>query len=196
MGDYHVIQPFQGRRPSAVRGVVGDVIDLGIIRTSLLEIGNWVGADQLSGRVVTVANAAVFKDPVFNYTQGAPYIWDEFVIPIRYGPKWESAQSVMLDTVREYTEEVAEPARASLRGLPGISLLGLPETRSQVYVTLTEHWVACTLRYIVHAQSRRTIKHRLQTEVLKALVVEGIDIASPALTIVKYPAERAWKELQ
>lgn len=55
-------------------GVIGDVTDVGILRTSLLEIGNWVQADQQSGRVVALSNTAVFKDPVFNYTQGAPYI--------------------------------------------------------------------------------------------------------------------------
>jgi small-conductance mechanosensitive channel len=54
-------------------GVIGDVIDVGIIRTSLLEIGNWVQADQLTGRVIAVSNAAVFKDLLFNYTR-APLI--------------------------------------------------------------------------------------------------------------------------
>ena len=175
-------------------GVIGDVIDIGVFKTSLLEIGNWVQADQMSGRVVTVANAAVFRDPVFNYTQGAPYIWDEFTIPISYGPFWERAQSMMLEAVSDYAGEIADPAQASLRQLPGMSLLGTPETQPQVYVSLTEHWVACTLRYVVHARSRRTVKHRLQGQVLKALAREGVEIASPALTVVRYPAERTWKE--
>ena len=175
-------------------GVIGDVIDIGIIRTSLLEIGNWVGADQMSGRVVAVANAAIFKDPVFNYTQGAPYIWDEFTIPITYGPHWERAQSTILDAVVDYTNEVAAPAKTALQQLPGMSLIGLPETKAQVYISLTEHWVACTLRYAVHARSRRPVKHRLQVQALKALAREGIEIASPALTLVRYPAERTWKE--
>lgn len=175
-------------------GVIGDVIDVGIIKTSLLEIGNWVQADQMSGRVVSVANGAVFKDPVFNYTQGAPYIWDEFTIPISYGPHWERAQSTILEAVADYTNEVADPARVLLRQLPGMSLVGSPETQAEVYVSLTEHWVACTLRYVVHARSRRTVKHRLQSQVLKALAKEGIEIASPALSVVRYPAERTWRE--
>jgi len=175
-------------------GVIGDVIDIGIIRTSLLEIGNWVGADQLSGRVVAVSNAAIFKDPVFNYTQGAPYIWDEFTIPISYGPHWERAQSTILDAVADYTNEVAAPAKNALQRLPGMSLIGLPETQAQVYISLTEHWVACTLRYAVHARSRRPVKHRLQMQALKALARAGIEIASPGLTLVRYPAERTWKE--
>jgi len=175
-------------------GVIGDVIDIGIIKTSLLEIGNWVQADQMSGRVVMVANAVVFKDPVFNYTQGAPYIWDEFTVPVSYGPHWERAQLTILEAVAGYTKEIAAPAQASLQQLPGMSLLGTPETQPQVYLSLTEHWVACTLRYVVHARSRRTVKHRLQGQVLRALAREGIEIASPALTVVRYPAERTWKE--
>jgi small-conductance mechanosensitive channel len=175
-------------------GVVGDVIDIGIIRTSLLEIGSWVAADQLSGRVVAVSNAAIFKDPVFNYTQGAPYIWDEFTVPVSYGPHWERAQPTILEAVADYTNEVAAPAKAMLQQLPGMSLIGSPETHAQVYISLTEHWVACTLRYVVHARSRRTVKHRLQVQTLKALANAGIEIASPALTLVRYPAERTWKE--
>lgn len=175
-------------------GVIGDVIDIGIIKTSLLEIGNWVQADQMSGRMVTIANAAVFKDPVFNYTKGAPYIWHEFTIPISYGPQWERAQTIILETAGGYALEATENAQASLQHLPGMPLLGTPETLPQVYISLTEDWVTCTLRYTVHARSRGTAKYHLQTQVLRALAQEGIEIASPALTVVRYPAERTWKE--
>lgn len=175
-------------------GVIGDVTDVGLLRTSLLEIGNWVQADQLTGRVVAVSNAAVFKDPLFNYTQGAPYLWDEFTVPIAYGPRWEQAQSTILEAVADYTSEVELPSKLALQQLPGMSLIGSPETHAQTYITMTEHWVACTLRYVVHARSRRTVKHRLQMQTLKALAKAGIEIASPSLTVVKYPAERIWKE--
>jgi len=177
-----------------IGSTIGDVVDIGLFRTTLLEIGNWVGADQLTGRTLVVANAAVFKDPVFNYTQGSPYIWDEFTIPVSYGPKWEQAQRVMLAAITDYSAEIGPTAQASMQDLPGASLVGVPETRPQVYIAVTEHWVACTLRYVVHARSRRTVKHRLQTQVLKALARDGIEIASPALTVVRYPAERTWRD--
>jgi small-conductance mechanosensitive channel len=73
--------------------VIGDVIDIGIIKTSLLEIGNWVQADQMPGLVVAVASSAVFKDPVFYYTQDAPYIWDEFIVPLSHGPHFAGTGS-------------------------------------------------------------------------------------------------------
>lgn len=121
-------------------GVIGDATDVGILRTSLLEIGNWVQADQLSGRVVALSNADVFKDPVFNYAQGAPYIWDELTLPISYGPHWERAQSTILDAVADYTNEVAAPEKIALQQLPGMSLIGSPEIHAQTYISLTKHW--------------------------------------------------------
>ncbi|MEO5863415.1 MAG: hypothetical protein ABIQ79_00035 [Nitrospiraceae bacterium] len=115
-------------------------------------------------------------------------------MPIVYGPRWEQAQLTFTEAVADYTSEVAEPAKAALQRLPGLSLIGSPETQTQIYVSLTEHWVACTLRYVVHARSRRTVKHRLQVKALKALASAGIEIASPGLTILRHPAERTWKE--
>lgn len=175
-------------------GVMGDVVDIGIIRTTLLEIGNWVDGDQMTGRIVTVTNAAVFKDPCFNYTQGSPFIWDEFMIPIAYGPAWTRAQTAILDTLNGYASETEQAARTAMNNLPGVALVGLPDVRPQTYITLTEHWMACRIRYVVEARIRRTVKHRLQTAVLSRLATENIEIASPALTVVKYPAERTWKE--
>lgn len=175
-------------------GVTGDVVDIGIVRTTLLEIGNWVDGDQLTGRIVTVANGAVFKDPCFNYTQGSPFIWDEFMIPISYGPTWKRAQSVILDALNGYAAETEENARRAMNNLPGVALVGLPDVRPQAYITLTEHWVSCRIRYVVEARVRRSVKHRLQTAALSRLASENIEIASPALTVVKYPAERTWKE--
>jgi hypothetical protein len=75
-----------------------------------------------------------------------------------------------------------------------MSLAGSAETQARVYISLTEHWVACTLRYLVHAKSRRSVKHRLQVKTLKALASAGIEFASPGLILVRYPAERTRKE--
>jgi hypothetical protein len=100
----------------------------------------------------------------------------------------------MVEAVSDYATETAGPAQASLRQLPGMSLLGIPETRPQVYLSLTEHWAACTLRYVVHARSRRAVKHRLQSQVLKALATEAIAIASPAISVVRSSSERTWRE--
>ncbi|MCJ7658022.1 MAG: mechanosensitive ion channel family protein [Anaerolineales bacterium] len=49
--------------------VVGDVMDITLLRTTVKEVGEWVKADQYTGRVVTVANRVVWVNPVYNFTQ-------------------------------------------------------------------------------------------------------------------------------
>lgn len=134
------------------------------------------------------------KTPCLITRRGLRIYGDEFTVPISNGPHWERAQSTILDAVADYTNEVAAPAKIALQQLPGMSLTGSPEIHVQVYVSPTEHWIACTLRYVVHARSRRIVKHQLQVKTLKALAGAGIAIPSPALTLVRYPAERTWKE--
>jgi len=115
-------------------------------------------------------------------------------VPIAYGPRWEEAQSTIIEAVADYTSAVAEPAKIALQRLPGLSLIGSPETQTQVYVSFTEYWVTSTLRYVVLARSRRTVKHHLQVKTLKALARVGIEIVPPGLSLMRYPAERTWKE--
>jgi small-conductance mechanosensitive channel len=49
-------------------GVKGDVIDISVLRTTIMECGSWVDGDLYNGRVVGLANSFLFKDPVYNYS--------------------------------------------------------------------------------------------------------------------------------
>ncbi|MCB0784290.1 MAG: mechanosensitive ion channel, partial [Flavobacteriales bacterium] len=66
-------------------GIKGDVIDIGVLRTTLMELGEWVDGDLYNGRMVLVANSFVFKEPVFNYSADFPFLWDELKVPVQYG---------------------------------------------------------------------------------------------------------------
>src|SRR5271156_2374216 len=58
----------------------GDVLDIGLLRTTLMEIGNWVSRDMYSGRIVRIPNNLVLKVAVFNYSQAFRFIWDEIKV--------------------------------------------------------------------------------------------------------------------
>src|SRR6202049_2811699 len=58
----------------------GDVIDIGLLRTTLMETGNWVGRDLYNGRIVRIPNSIVLKGSVFNYSQGFQFVWDEIKV--------------------------------------------------------------------------------------------------------------------
>ncbi len=76
-------------------GIRGDVIDVGILRTTLMECGDWVDGDLYNGRIVRVANSFVFKEPVFNYSADFPFLWDEIVLPISYRSDRVLARSIL-----------------------------------------------------------------------------------------------------
>jgi small-conductance mechanosensitive channel len=80
----------------------GDVVDIGLLRTTLMEIGNWLAGDHNTGRIVTVSNAFIFKEPLFNYSRHLKYIWDEVSVPVTYESDWQRAIQIMIDAVQQH----------------------------------------------------------------------------------------------
>ena len=76
-------------------GVKGDVMDIGVLRTTIMETGQWVDGDLYNGRIVLIANSYVFKEPVFNYSGDFPFLWDEIKIPIQYGSNYEKTKIIL-----------------------------------------------------------------------------------------------------
>src|SRR5207237_8593116 len=92
----------------------GDVIDIGFFYTRMMEVGNWIGGDQASGRIVQIPNSKVFGTAIFNYTQNFSYIWDEVHLPITYDSNFDSATRILLDVGGEYTKEFLKGAQEEL----------------------------------------------------------------------------------
>ncbi len=70
----------------------GDVIDIRVFQFSLIEIGNWVDADQSTGRVIHVPNSMVLTDVLANYTKGFQFIWNEVPVLITFESNWAKAK--------------------------------------------------------------------------------------------------------
>ena len=168
--------------------VVGDVLDVSILRTTVMEIGEWVKADQYTGRIVTVANRVVFSAPVFNYTQRWPYLWDEITIPITYNSDWRRAGELMLEHSREYTSHLQAQARAQLSDLVNAYPVHATTVEPTLYILMTDNWIEMTLRYVVEAQERRRVKAQLHHELLQHFESEAdVTVASATFEIVGFP---------
>ena len=76
-------------------GIKGDVMDIGVLRTTIMETGQWVDGDLYNGRIVLITNSFVFKEPVFNYSGDFPFLWDEIKIPIQYGSNYDLATEII-----------------------------------------------------------------------------------------------------
>ncbi len=174
--------------------VVGDVLDITLLRTTLMEIGVWVKADQYTGRIVSVANRMVFASPVLNYTQHWRYLWDEITIPITYDSDWRRAGQLMLDHGQEYSAHLLPEADAELQSMAERYPLHDMTTEPVLYVVMTDNWIEMTLRYVVKARERRAVQGQLHRELLQRFQAEAdITVASATVEIVGFPPLRGDK---
>ncbi len=174
-----------------IGAVTGDVVDISILRTTVMEIGEWVRADQYTGRVVSVANRVVFSDPVFNYTQRWAYLWDEIVVPVTYESDWRRAEELMLEHAREYTSNLRAQAAAELEALGERYPLAKATVDPTLYLVMTDNWIEMTLRYVVAARDRRQVRAELHRELLQHFAEEeNITVASATIEIVGFPPLR------
>src|SRR5690625_1072365 len=92
-------------------GIRGDVMDIGVLRTTIMEIGQWVDGDLYNGRIVLIANSFVFKEPVFNYSGDFPFLWDEIKIPIQYGSNYEMVNEILLKAGKDIAGDLGAKSK-------------------------------------------------------------------------------------
>jgi small-conductance mechanosensitive channel len=182
-----------------IGGVRGDVIALGFMQTTVMEMGQspseqqddpsmWVRGRQYSGRIIRVTNDKVFDMPIYNYTRDFPYMWDELAIPIRYADDYEKVEGMLLDIARKHTTEIMGKASRSLAGLHGKYFLSeTPDVEPHVYIRITDNWVELSLRYIALPTGARVLKNAISRDILVALAKAKIGVASGTYAIVEVP---------
>jgi len=170
-------------------GIKGDVIDIGVLRTTLMEVGQWVDGDLYNGRIVRVANSFVFKEPVFNYSADYPFLWDEIKLPIRYGSDWQYATTVLEGVLEDVCGDFArrsESAWARAR-----ERYALEDARIKPLVTMiaNDNWIELTARYVVDYRQRRVTKDKLFRRFLTAVdeSQDRIRLASATFEVVNVP---------
>ena len=150
-----------------VGGIVGDVIDIGVLRTTLMETGEWVHGDLYNGRIVKIANSFIFKEPVFNYSSDFPFLWDELRLPIRYGADWRKAEAIMSAAAVEVTNELVSTSEAGWDRYAEKYLIEKAKVDPLVTMHMTGDWIELTLRYIVHYKARRSTRDAICRRILQ-----------------------------
>jgi small-conductance mechanosensitive channel len=162
----------------------GDVIDVGFFYTRMMEIGNWIGGDQYSGRVIQFANAQVFGASVFNYTRNFAYIWDEIKLPITYASNIKAATEILKSVGGEYTREFMKDAEPQIEKMQRIFMVPRFEVEPVVFMKVTDNWVELTLRYLVDPKKRRAASSYMFGEIFQQIREhKDIEIASSTMTL-------------
>lgn len=170
-------------------GIIGDVMDISVLRTTIMQTGVWVDGDLYNGRIVRVANSFIFKEPVYNYSSDFPFLWDEIKIPIQYGTPYEKMIRLLDQIGHEIADDMPLASKKKWSKLQHRFFLEDAQTTPMVSVAANEKWVEFTLRYIVHYKKRRATKTTLFLQIIRAVEeTKGeIKIASPVINITSNP---------
>ena len=185
----------------AMGGVRGDVIAVDFIKTTIMEMGQpptyatpgsstWVQSRQYTGRVVSITNDKIFREPVYNYTRDFPYIWEEMSLPVTYTADRRRAEQIMLEATSRHTVAVGELSEEARQEMERRYFVGLTDLEPKVYYRLTDNWLELTVRFIAKERGVRDLKDAMSRDILRAFDEAGIGIASATVEIVGLPPLR------
>lgn len=169
-------------------GIAGDVIDIGVLRTTIMEVGRWVDGDLYNGRIVRVANSFVFKEPVFNYSGDFPFLWDEVKVPVMYGSDYAAARAMFERVLLEVCGDLTDNSRTIWRGMVNKFLIEDARTSPWVTLAFNDNWVEFTLRYVVGYKNRRAVKDALFTRLLQEIEADATRIRLGSTTLQLVPS--------
>ncbi|HUH14046.1 MAG TPA: mechanosensitive ion channel family protein [Longimicrobiales bacterium] len=161
-------------------GHSGDVVDLRLFQFTILEIGNWVDADQSTGRIIHVPNGKVFTEPVANYARGFRYIWHEVPVLITFESDWRKAKRILLDIAEENAEHLSDDAQQRLRAASSRYMIFYTTLTPIVYTTVRDSGVLLTLRFLCDPRRRRSSEEAMWEAILTEFARhEDVDFAYP-----------------
>ncbi|NLY00642.1 MAG: mechanosensitive ion channel [Rhodopirellula sp.] len=146
--------------------MIGDVIGIDVMYTTLNQVGGSIASEEPVGRHVLIPNAILFSEVLINYTadQSAAFMLDEVVVRITYDSDWKAAEEIFLRAAREATGDV-------------IAATGKhPYIRSDLY----DYGVYMRLRYLTAVQQRAATSYHIQKRIFAAIQASPrVDVAIP-----------------
>jgi len=168
----------------------GDVIDIRIFQFILLEIGNWVDADQSTGRVIYIPNGQIFTLPLANYSKGFQYIWDEIKVLITFESDWKKAKEIMLNIAKKHSEHLSKSAERKVKEASKKYMIFYNNLTPTVYTSVKDSGVQLAIRYLCEPKNRRGTQQAIWEEILDSFDREkDLEFAYPTTRFFNNPPE-------
>lgn len=171
-----------------INGVRGEVIEINLMRTVLLETGNWTEAGHPTGRQVAFPNSYAIDGYYFNFTTSGQWLWDEFHVLIAANQNPYPIIEKIREVVSKETEGNAPKAEQEWQRVSsryGVRSFSLEPT---VNMKHAENGVDVTIRYITPAKERTELRLRLNDAIVKLLHREPEFAAPPEDSPAPTPA--------
>lgn len=171
-------RPFEVGDRVQIGSHAGDVIDLHPLQFTLNEIGNWVAADQSTGRIIHVPNGRVLSEPLANYDKGFRYIWNEIPVTVTFDSNWKKAKEILEAVAARHAEHLTDQLERDLLEASRQYLIAYTKLTPIVYTKGVTDGVCLTLRYLIRSRFRRGSENAIWQDVLQEFAVApDIDFA-------------------
>jgi len=175
-------RPFKVGDRIEMTGLKGDVVDIRLFRFSLMEVGNWVDADQSTGRLVHVPNGNVFTSPIANYTEGFQFIWHELPFLVTFESNWRTAEEVLRAALETHAPKLDRKDELQIRSTARRYQIKIGAVTPIVYLTVKDSGVLLTGRFLVDARGRRSTEELLWKAILDAIADDPtVELAYPTV---------------
>jgi small-conductance mechanosensitive channel len=161
-------RPFELGDRIEVAGLKGDVVDRTIFQITIMEVGNWIDADQSTGRLIHIPNSMIFTQPLANYIAGFPYLWNELKIGVTFGSNWRKAKRIIEKLAEDLTVDLRHDSPAPRRKDDDRFLIRYRKLTPIVYTSVRDSGILLTLRYICGPRERRGTAAQLWEQILEA----------------------------
>jgi hypothetical protein len=162
-----------------INGVSGEVLELGMFHTVLLEAGNWSDTGRPTGRRVTFTNSFAIEKHYFNFSTSGQWLWDELQVVV---PTGRDPYPIVDAITKQVTDATAESARLAelewQRAVPAqrgkVLFSGTPGLNVKPIVGGVE----ISIRYITRAHERFALRAKLYQAAVDLLGEKSL--AAPA----------------
>lgn len=163
-----------------VGNYAGDVIDIRLFKFSLVEIGNWVDADQSTGRVIHLPNSMIISEALANYTRGFQFIWNEIPVLVTFESNWQEAKALLLEIAQTHAADITKDAEQRIKEASKKYMIFFTALTPTVYTSVKDSGVLLTIRYLIAPRSRRGSQQAIWEEILTTFAERNdIDFAYP-----------------
>lgn len=168
----------------------GDVIDIRIFQFTLMEIGNWVDADQSTGRIIHVPNGYIFTQVLANYSKGFEFIWNEIPVLVTFESNWEKVEKILLKLAKKHAEHLSVSAEKKIKKASQKFMIFYKTLTPIVYTSVKDSGILLTIRYLCKPRERRGTEQAFWKDILQEFAkCDDIDFAYPTQRFYDNTAE-------
>jgi small-conductance mechanosensitive channel len=168
-----------------INGVTGEVVELGLFYTVLLETGAWSEAGHPTGRRVTFTNGFAIEGHYFNFSTSRRWLWDELHIVVPAGHDPRPVIEAIRQQLDEATADSARQAEAEWKIARRSPQLATIAAGPSIHVKPAGGGVEIVARYITHVAEREELRARLYHTAVELLGgMPAASIASKPVPVV------------